>query len=149
MGKPEEAVAIMTEGRGNCAQAVLAVFSEELGIEPPAAFKLAQGLGAGMGRTGGVCGAVSAAIIVIGLKAPPADGSAVQRERVYARVQDFTRQFVERHRSINCTELLGYNLGIPGERAEARRLGVTDRVCPAVVASSVTILEDILNEARI
>ena len=148
MGKQDEAAAIMAEGRGNCAQAVLAVYAGELGLETAAAFRLAQGLGAGMGRTGGLCGAVSAAIMIIGLKTPQEDDFAVQREHVYARVQDYTRRFIARHRSINCTELLGYNLGIPPERAEARRQGVTDRVCPAMVTSSIDILEEVFNEAR-
>ena len=47
MGKQDEAAAIMAEGRGNCAQAVLAVYAGELGFETAAAFRLAQGRGPG------------------------------------------------------------------------------------------------------
>ena len=52
----------------NCAQSVLFSFCEELGLDAETALKLSCGLGAGMGRQGEVCGAVSGGIVVLGLK---------------------------------------------------------------------------------
>ena len=55
----------------NCAQAVLLPFAEELGIDRKTAMMISEGFGAGMGgykMKTGPCGALSAAIMVVGLK---------------------------------------------------------------------------------
>ena len=49
-------------GGYNCAQSVLFSFCEELGLDADTALKIACGFGAGMGRKGEVCGAVSGAL---------------------------------------------------------------------------------------
>ncbi len=51
----------------NCSQVVLSLFCEELGLEKDIALKLSTGFGSGL-RRGEVCGAVSGAIMAIGLK---------------------------------------------------------------------------------
>lgn len=51
----------------NCSQAVLGSFCEEYDVSLEAALKIACGLGSGM-RSAEVCGAVSGAILVVGLK---------------------------------------------------------------------------------
>ena len=52
----------------NCAQSVLYAFGPELGLDGEISLKLATGLGAGMGRRGEVCGAVTGGILALGLK---------------------------------------------------------------------------------
>jgi len=93
----EIAVAKFMEGY-NCAQAVLYSFSDELCIEKDTALKVACGFGAGMGRKGIVCGAVSGGIIVIGLKYGRGEKeytSAV--ETTCRKTQHLTDRFSERH----------------------------------------------------
>lgn len=142
MDKASEAADIMAQRKGNCAQAVLSVYAEELGLPRETALRLAQGLGAGMGRTGGVCGAVSAAYIVLGLRAGPDGEEPRQRlEKTYADVQAFKSQFEAKHGSVMCPDLLGYNLSKPEELAAARAAGVLQSVCPRLVADAVAILE--------
>ena len=46
--------------------------------------------------------------------------------------------------SVNCTELLGYNLGNPEEYAQARERKFFVTKCPALVRSAVEILERIV-----
>ena len=141
MNKASVAESIISSGYGNCAQAILGGYAEELGLKYDVAMGLARGLGAGMGRTGGICGAVSAAILVIGLKVPgPADPRA-RRERVYSLVQNFIGEFTARHASTNCTDLLGFNLGAPAGQDEARRRDSCNRICPGLVFSAVTMLD--------
>ncbi len=149
MAKSQDAAKFMSEGRGNCAQAVLYAFAGELGLEPDAAFRLAQGFGAGTARTDGVCGAINAAIIVIGLKIPASSEYAVRRERVYSSVQDFVRTFKARHGSVGCSSLLGCNLSTPEGKSKARESGVCDRVCPEMVASAVEILDELFPKAAL
>jgi C_GCAxxG_C_C family probable redox protein len=52
----------------NCAQAILYAFGPDLGLDGETALKVATGLGAGMGRRGEVCGAVTGGILALGLK---------------------------------------------------------------------------------
>ena len=51
----------------NCAQSVLAAFSDKLVISFERAVKVASSFGAGMGRLREVCGAVSGMFMVVGL----------------------------------------------------------------------------------
>lgn len=52
----------------DCAQAVLYVFHDELGIPEDTDLKVACGLGAGMGRKQEVYGAVTGGILVLGMR---------------------------------------------------------------------------------
>lgn len=50
----------------NCAQAVACVFAQKLGYSEDELFRLTEAFGGGMGGTQGVCGAVSAMVLVAG-----------------------------------------------------------------------------------
>ncbi|WP_242975830.1 C-GCAxxG-C-C family protein [Desulfosporosinus sp. FKB] len=52
----------------NCAQAVFSTYSNDLGLTMEMAKKIACGFGAGMGYIGETCGAVTGALMLIGLK---------------------------------------------------------------------------------
>lgn len=64
MDRADNVYAVMAARRMNCAQAVLTVFCEQLGLERTLVLQLAQGFGAGIGGTGSICGAVTGAYIV-------------------------------------------------------------------------------------
>ena len=81
------------------------------------AMKLASPFGGGMGRMREVCGAVSDALMVLGVArgyTDPADPEA--KKAHYALVQEFARRFREKNGSIICRELLQ---GVPVSQAEA------------------------------
>ena len=131
----------------NCSQAVFSVYAEENGLDPDLARKIATSLGAGIGRTGNICGAVSGAILAIGLihgMNRPDDTEA--REKSYQLTQDFMKTFTDRYGSVSCPTLLGYHLGIPAEREEAGRKGVVKDICPRLVQGAAEILKEILEK---
>ena len=66
MDKKDLAVRFKHNGY-NCAQAVIAVYADELGIDLGTARALGAGFGAGMGTMGATCGALCGAQIVLGL----------------------------------------------------------------------------------
>jgi C_GCAxxG_C_C family probable redox protein len=124
---------------------VFSSFSEELGLDPETAKKISCGFGAGISKTGNICRAVSGAIMVIGLKyGKTREGDDAATEKTRALVREFMQEFTERHGSVNCTELLGYNLSNPGEyeKAHDNKLFVTK--CPELVGDATAILEKIL-----
>ena len=103
MTKSDDAVASYMS-RFTCSAAVFSAFSEELGLNPDTAKKIACGFGAGISKTGNMCGAVSGAIMVIGLKygKTEADDDAAT-EKTRALVRQFIHEFIVKNGSVNCT----------------------------------------------
>jgi len=128
-----------------CSSAVFSTFSEDLGLNPEIAKKCACGFGAGISKTGNICGAVSGAILVIGLKyGKTIQGDDTATEKTRSLVREFMQEFIQRHGSNNCTELLGYNLSKPDEYEKARENKLFVTKCPELVRDATAILEKIL-----
>jgi len=129
-----------------CAPAVLSTYSEQFGLEKALALKIACGFGAGIGRMGRTCGAVTGALMVIGLKYGQANLADVEsREKTYKLIKEFVDKFTALHGSIECKELIGYDLSDSGGIKLARERGVFTNKCPSFVYDSACILEDILH----
>jgi C_GCAxxG_C_C family probable redox protein len=144
MTKSDDALASFRSGF-TCSSAVFSTFSAELGLDPEAAKKISCGFGAGISKTGNICGAVSGAIMVIGLKyGKTKEGDDAATEKTRALVRKFMQEFTERHGSVNCTELLGYNLSKPEEYDKARDCKLFVTKCPELVGDAAAILEKIL-----
>lgn len=144
MEKAEEARRQFEEGF-HCAPAVLSTYSEQLGLEKALALRIACGFGGGIGRTGKTCGAVTGALMAIGLKhgqVTLADEQSSQR--TYALVREFIDRFTALHSSIECRELIGYDLSDSGELSLARGSGIFRSKCPNFVYDAAHILEDVL-----
>ena len=145
MSKVEEAVACFEEGF-SCSQAVLSAYAPQFGLERETALKVSGAFGAGMGRMGETCGAVTGAFMAIGLKHGKTHAEDEQaKERAYRLVQEFVDQFKARHGSIVCRELLGCDLSIPEQRALAQEKKLTAILCPRFVHDAAEIVEQILN----
>jgi C_GCAxxG_C_C family probable redox protein len=144
MTKPDEAIASFLNGF-TCSSVVFSTFSRELGLDPDTAKKIGCGFGAGISKTGNICGAVSGAIMVIGLKyGKTVQGDDKATEKTRALVREFILEFTNRHGSVNCTELLGYNLHNLHEFEKARDCKLFVTKCPELVADAVSILEKML-----
>ncbi len=91
------------------------------------------------------CGAVTGAYMVIGLKygKVKADDNEA-KEKTYALVQEFSRRFVARNQSLNCTELLSCDLGTAEGREKAKEQNLMTTVCEKLVRDAVGILEEVL-----
>ena len=130
-----------------CSQSVLLTYATRLGIEPAMAARIAAPFGAGIAHTGRTCGAVTGALMVIGLRyghETPDDVEA--KERMYARATSFLSSFEARYGSLRCRDLLGRDLSTPEGAALAREEGLFDDLCPDFVGGAAEILEQILEE---
>ncbi len=100
-----------------CAQAVLASFAQDYGLSEEAALRIATGFGSGMGRLCEVCGALTGAFMVIGLKhgKVATDGSRYgsNTETTYRLVEELAEKFRAKNGSIYCRELIGHDLRVP------------------------------------
>jgi len=131
----------------NCAQSVLYAFGPDLALERETALKIATGLGAGMGRRGEVCGALTGGILVLGLKygrGGQQDRSAT--EQTYQKTLDLMARFEQRHGSCFCRVLLD---GCDLRTTEGQRLfkahDLLHKTCVGCVQTVVEELAGILD----
>lgn len=136
MTKEEQARKLFCEGR-NCSQAVFCAFAQEAGIDPLLACRLSCGLGGGVGRQREVCGAVTGATLVLGLR------YGDDRASAYEAVQKFCERFKAETGSIVCRELLSGTGATKGGAPEARTEEYyRKRPCAELVALAARLLEE-------
>ena len=100
-----------------CAESVLIAIAESRGIQSDLIPKIATGFCSGISHTSGMCGAVSGAIMGIGLISGRSS-AAESVERNYALVRQFIERFEKQHGSTNCGQLTGCDLATEeGQRA--------------------------------
>jgi C_GCAxxG_C_C family probable redox protein len=144
MTKSDGALASFQSGI-TCSSAVFSAFADELGLDDKTAMKIGCGFGAGISRTGNICGAVSGAIMVIGLKYGKAEqGDNAATEKTRALTRQFIQEFTRKNGSVNCTELLRYNLSNQDDYDAAVKANLFRTKCPECVRDAAEILERIL-----
>lgn len=103
--RPKDAVKYF-EGMCNCCQAVICAYAPELGISQETAVKIGCGFGGGA-RAKELCGAVSGAIVALGLANGPGDTSdQAAQDITYAKTLEFNDTFIKMHGSIVCRDLI-------------------------------------------
>jgi C_GCAxxG_C_C family probable redox protein len=128
----------------NCSQAVLETYAPALGMPALLARRVAAALAGGMGM-GSECGAVTGALLVIGLKyGKTTDTDQLADKETFQRVAGLCREFKARHGYLGCSQLLGVDMGTPEGVKEAGKLGLFTQKCPAYVRSAAEILNTIL-----
>jgi C_GCAxxG_C_C family probable redox protein len=144
MNKKELAQAHFQRGF-NCSQSVLAAFNTDFGLDQDLALRLAGGFGGGMGRRGETCGAVSGALMVLGLKYGAVDPQDKDgKESAYQQVRAFMERFAARHGALHCNDLLGVDIDTPDGLALARAEDRFKQRCPKFVGDAAEILEEFL-----
>ena len=144
----EQAVAMFAEGY-NCAQSVLTCCGAPLGLPRETALRVAGTFGGGMGLMGETCGAVTGAIMVLGLRtAGPTPTDPDAKAALYERVRDLVARFKARNQSILCRDLLGCDVSTPEgwQQAQDRKLHQT--ICPKYVRDAAEILDELADQCR-
>ena len=116
-----------TEVHYNCCQSVLLTFAQEMGLTREQAFALGNFFNAGM-RHGSVCGALSGAMMVLGMTG-----------RGDQEAAGLLRQFKEGHGSTDCAVLLK-NARDRGEERKSH--------CDGLVFEMVQAVEQILAQPK-
>ena len=135
----KRAVELFMEGK-NCSQAVFTAFATDLGLTEEMALAVSAGLGGGVGRMREVCGAVSGAAMVVGLKNPQYD-----KGEVYEKVRLIADEFKKTNHSIVCKELLGLSQSESSSNPEVRtKEYYQKRPCVKIVEDAAMATEKIL-----
>ena len=110
----------------NCCQSVLVPFGQACGLSREEAYRLGAHFGAGM-KHGATCGAVTGALMVLGMAGSGNDAAA-----------ELMRRFREHNQALDCATLLG----LAAERGEERKSH-----CDRMVYEAGELLEELLENA--
>jgi len=132
----------------NCSQSVFAALAVELGLEQEVALKVAAPLGGGIGRTGQTCGAVTGALLALGLVYGNTSPDSAAKDRNYAVAREFMARFTAKNGSLRCRELLGADISTPEGLADARARGRFKAVCGGYVMDAVEIAVEMLDPSQ-
>ena len=131
-----------------CSQSVFASFAKECGITEEQALKTGACFGAGM-RKGEVCGALSGALMVLGMLYGQSDRTRPkERDMANAATEKMMERFADLCGSYRCDELLGYDISTPEGAAAAKADRLFTEFCPQMVEKAVDILDGIIADRR-
>jgi C_GCAxxG_C_C family probable redox protein len=130
----------------NCSQSVFTAFGPEYGISENNCLKIACAFGAGIARQQYTCGAVTGALMAIGLKF----GKGIQDDNskkmeTYQKSLMFLSEFKKRHGSVLCKELLnGLDMNNPDDAKKIEDLRLFQTACLGYVKDAVEITESLI-----
>jgi C_GCAxxG_C_C family probable redox protein len=144
--------AVWTFANGyNCAQSVFAVLAPDLGLDKDTAMKMASPFGSGIAYMQDTCGAVTGALMALGLKYGKGEnGTTKDKERAY----ELSKQFIEAFRrttggSVCCRQLMdGLDMSTSEGMEEIRKRDLFRQRCSKQVANSVSIAEKIISQNK-
>lgn len=132
------------KGGIDCSQVVLMQWAEELGYDKEEAARMAASFGGGMFR-GDTCGAVSGALMAIGLKYGHFElDDQESKAKLMEKVNTFQKKFIERHGTTICRELTKFDFSKEGELEKALASGKLFEFCPHLVLDALDILDEIM-----
>jgi C_GCAxxG_C_C family probable redox protein len=141
----ERALECYREGSGfTCAHSVLSAFAPDFNMGDNLA-RAAAIFGGGVARTGGMCGGITGALMVLGLKygmVVPEDQET--KEKGYEIAKEFISRFAEKHGAVTCRELLGHDPGTPEGQQAIGEANLKTTVCTKVIKDAIEILEEFL-----
>lgn len=128
--------------RFNCAQSLLAAYAVDLGMDREMALRIGNAFGGGLGKTGDTCGAVTGALIIIGLKNGAIDvEDNASKDITYMLSKIFIETFRASHHSILCRELMGFDISTTTNPNACER---AFSHCPQYIQTAAEILEGLV-----
>ncbi len=95
----------------NCCESVLLGLCDYLGIWSELVPQIATGFGGGIGHTGDICGAITGAVMALGIRygrKNPQD--KITRDQLYQMVEKFLQETQSVLGKVNCVDLIGVSL---------------------------------------
>lgn len=129
-----------------CAEAVLTAVAEAYGVSSPLVPRMATPFCAGLGRSGGPCGALSGALLALGVLRGRDEPDRAAWLTVQSQAQNLTHRFTQRFGALTCPDLLGVDLNTPeGQKAFAGQ-EMKQKKCREYVLGAVELVEAVLGE---
>ena len=130
----------------NCSQSTAIPFCEEIGQDEKTVLMAMSGFGGGVARLREVCGAVSGITYICGMIDGEYNPSDLDdKERVYKLIQAQIMKFQEKHKTINCGELLKVFDKNPMPTKRTKEY-YEDRPCLSLVEDAAGLIADYINQ---
>jgi len=144
MKKQEKALEYFRK-KFNCSQAVFTVFGTDYGLSEDDCLRIGCAFGGGMGRQQHTCGAVTGALLALGLKYGKAlNDPDEMKQETYSKTQEFFKRFAELNLSVNCKVLLeGLDMNDPDDHKMIMERKLFDIKCEKYVVDAVEIVKTI------
>jgi C_GCAxxG_C_C family probable redox protein len=133
----------LNENGLNCSQAMLTVFGRSYGLAPETAKTMGRPLGGGLGGQSLTCGALTAAVLILGL-ALDHHVEKEARKLSYSQVKELFRRFEAVHGTTKCADLLGADMSTPEGMKRAREEKLIPKRCPTFIRNAASILAELL-----
>ena len=144
MSRIEKALSQFATGC-NCCQSITTAYGPDYSLDVQKALKIGAAFGGGMSRLGNTCGAVSGALMIIGMAFRNKDPEDTEnKEFVYETGRRFLEQFMEIHGTVMCRDLIGIDMNDEQDLQRARETGIFEEKCPNFVKTAAELLENIL-----
>ncbi|MHA1138181.1 MAG: C-GCAxxG-C-C family protein [Candidatus Thorarchaeota archaeon] len=139
----QKATKIMTNRKGSCSQVVFATYGEHLSsgkVDFETGMKIASAFSGGIAGTGSMCGALTGALMALGLKYNDAEK--------YNQINVVARKLLDEFESINgstiCRKLINHDLLTEEDVQQAFKTGAFDN-CTKYVEDVTKILDKLLD----
>lgn len=144
--RKEKAITLFAGGV-NCAQSVLMAYAQDFNMDEDTAFRVACGFGGGMARKQFTCGAVTGAIMVLGMKYANKNTEGYEKAKLntYIPVRDFFNEFLKRNNALDCRGLLGLDLNDEEQHKLFKERNLNITVCRKCVRDSIDILDEMFS----
>ncbi|MEM3153789.1 MAG: C-GCAxxG-C-C family protein [Candidatus Bathyarchaeia archaeon] len=142
----EKAVSRFKEGYA-CSESILMTFAEAQGIKCRQIPKIATGFAGGIGRSGFLCGALTGAVMALGLIYGRNNlDETLAYEKCMAKCQELCKLFESICGSIYCRDLTQCDLTTMDGRQKFKEQQIREKVCTKLVENSMRILLNITKE---
>ncbi|WP_236848144.1 C-GCAxxG-C-C family (seleno)protein [Chlorobaculum limnaeum] len=126
---------------------MFAAFRRAEVLDEASALRMATVFGGGVaGAGGGLCGAVSGALLALSMRYGMGGiEELANKTKSYELGRQFMAEFEKRMGSCRCESILGLCIGEPENLQKARELKLFETVCVDAVGTAADILEEMLN----
>ena len=129
-----------------CAESVAVALARRQHVDTSLLPAIASGFCGGMGHTRGPCGAMTGAVIGLGLafgRSGPGDST----DRVYRAVASLVEQFTKEFGSTACAELVGCDLATEEGQRKFREDGLRER-CAVFTRRAAQMASDLIDSGK-
>ena len=131
-----------------CSESVALALKDALGAECSCIPRVATGFAAGIGRTGNLCGALTGAILGLGL-ALGRDTPASRDRPPHWYARRMAEAFGEAEGSLTCPGILGLDIDDPEDYKKYREQKTWDTVCRGLIKTAAGLAYDVLAEEKV
>jgi len=131
-----------------CSESCLMALAKCQGVESPLIPRIATGFGAGVGRSGETCGAVTGAVMSLSIMYGRDKVEPMKDRRPYWYAAELLNRFREEHGELRCPALLGLDIAVPADYEEYNKKNLWLHNCTKYILSATSIAWDIIDENK-